>query len=236
MTRKCQVRFGGGFSEKGRQRYLAGSLPYSIRTELVQIPTETNQRIAICTAVVMMEKDGHERAFTGIGDASPANVAPAMQLCLIRMAETRAKARALRDAVNIGVAAFEEMNEDDAYDGAPERGYPIGTGRPRSGVVGRTNVQRPQNQMPVRTPVAATGQGGMPQAKPDEPNPVVGHITDSQINAVRNLCRRVGVEADSAAMKKFKVESLAQLTQAQAGELIKSLSAQQNGRHAGVVA
>ena len=70
-----------------------------------------------------MEKDGVERTFTGIGDAAPNNVAPAMQTCLIRMAETRAKARALRDAVNVGVAAFEELGDEAATDSAPERGY-----------------------------------------------------------------------------------------------------------------
>jgi hypothetical protein len=53
-----------------------------------------------------------ERVFTGIGDAAPNNVTPAMQTCLVRMAETRAKARALRDAVNIGVAAFEELDNE----------------------------------------------------------------------------------------------------------------------------
>ena len=78
----------------------------SIRTELIQIPSEGNNRVAVCAATVTLEKDGVERDFHGIGDAAPNNVAPAMQTCLIRMAETRAKARALRDAVNVGMAAL----------------------------------------------------------------------------------------------------------------------------------
>src|SRR5438105_2396020 len=81
----------------------------SIRTELVQVPSEANNRVAICVATVTLDKDGQERVFTGIGDAAPNNVAPVMQTCLIRLAETRAKARALRDSVNVGVAAFEEL-------------------------------------------------------------------------------------------------------------------------------
>lgn len=88
----------------------------SITTAIVQLPTEENKRTAICTATVVFERDGVERTFTGIGDAAPNNVAPAMQTCLIRMAETRSKARALRDGTNIGVAAFEELGDDGAGD------------------------------------------------------------------------------------------------------------------------
>jgi hypothetical protein len=66
----------------------------------------------VFNATVVLEKDGVERTFTGIGDAAPGNVTPAMQNCLLRMAETRAKARALRDAVNVGSAAFEELGEE----------------------------------------------------------------------------------------------------------------------------
>lgn len=102
-----------------------------IETTLVQIPTEDNGRVAICTAVVTLEQDGQQRSFTGIGDAAPNNVAPAMQTALIRMAETRAKARALRDAVNVSVSAFEELGEEGGEETAPERGTPISPARTR---------------------------------------------------------------------------------------------------------
>jgi hypothetical protein len=176
-----------------------------------------------------MEKDGVERTFTGIGDAAANNVAPAMQLCLVRMAETRSKARALRDAVNIGVAAFEELSEEDAYDGAPERGYQVGSGRSsRPGGVRVTAANRP-SAAPASTGPAAprltTVQGGAAEL-PGNTNP----ITENQVNAIRNLCRRAGLEADAIASEKFKVDSLQSLTQAQAGELIRSLSAHGNGR------
>ncbi len=92
-----------GLLEEAHERGLR-----SIETELLQVPSQENGEVAIARAVVRTE-DGK---FSGIGDASPANVNRAIAPHVIRMAETRAKARALRDAINVGVTAFEELGED----------------------------------------------------------------------------------------------------------------------------
>jgi hypothetical protein len=85
----------------------------SIITDLIQLPNEETKHTAVVKATVTMLQDGQEKVYTGYGDADRTNVAPAMQKCLLRMAETRAKSRALRDAINVGETAFEELGDDE---------------------------------------------------------------------------------------------------------------------------
>jgi hypothetical protein len=80
-----------------------------ITTALIQAPSGENGQMAICRAEVETDRG----VFTGIGDASPENVGRMIAMHTIRMAETRAKARALRDAINVGVTAFEELGDID---------------------------------------------------------------------------------------------------------------------------
>ncbi len=125
-----------------------------ITTDLVQKPTEENGHVAICRAVVETSKG----CFSGIGDADPKNVNPQMRSCLIRMAETRAKARALRDAVNVAVAALEELGDVDEED------LPRYQAKAESASRQRTNG-KPAAQTNART----TAQGNaQPSAKAQE--------------------------------------------------------------------
>ncbi len=170
----------------------------SITTEIVQIPTDANNRVAICTATVILEQDGVSRIYQGIGDAAPNNVAPAMATCLLRMAETRSKARALRDAVNIGVAAFEELGEDDAHDGAPERGY--------------------QARRQIRQPTPPAGQPIKQAPNPADP------ATQTQLAAIRRTCERQQRDPEVYCQRETGA-GLDDITQGQAADLIRKLNA-----------
>jgi len=77
----------------------------SITTELVskKLGEET---FFIFKATVSGERGLYE----GYGDACKGNVNPKIVKHMMRMAETRAKARALRDYNNIGIAAAEELD------------------------------------------------------------------------------------------------------------------------------
>jgi hypothetical protein len=90
----------------------------SIETHLVQIPNDQNGQVAIVRARVTMEEETH---FEGIGDASPENVGKNIAPHLIRMAETRAKARAMRDAINVSEALHDDpSDESEAHEDGPQ--------------------------------------------------------------------------------------------------------------------
>ena len=118
-----------GLLDEAHNRGLKG-----IDTELLQVPDDSNGRVAVVKATVELE-DG--RRFSGIGDASPDNVGRSIVPHLLRMAETRAKARALRDAVNVGVTAMEELSDGDEapptnYSAPRSRPTPVQPARPRA--------------------------------------------------------------------------------------------------------
>ena len=117
----------------------------SIETELLQVPGVENGEVAIVRAVVRME-DGK---FSGIGDASPANVNRQIAPHLIRMAETRAKARALRDAINIGVTAFEELGGDDSAEAAEPQRAAGGDGRQQEQQASRAQNEENRGGLPA---------------------------------------------------------------------------------------
>ncbi len=207
----------------------------SIKTELVQIPQEANNRVAIAVATVVLQKEGIEYTFTGIGDAAPNNVAPAMQTCLIRMAETRSKARALRDAVNVGVTALEELGDEGAHDGAPERGYAVSPKRGGNFSNNRNNGNSSNSNPPARNAPRPT-----PSVIEEESAPELVSATNSalasdglseqQADAIRNLCKRRGMEPETLVKEKYQLGAVSELSQSQASELIRTLNQPQNGR------
>lgn len=165
----------------------------SITAQVIQVPAEENNRVAICTATVTLEKDGVTRTFTEVGDAAPSNVAPAMQTCLIRMAATRAKARALRDAVNVGAAAMEELGEGNTGDDTQD-------------------FRSHRATAPSRTPRAGAETAAGSRATTPKPAPT-GEITDDQRRAIIALSNRKNVQPPD----------MEGWTSAQAGEYLKEL-------------
>jgi predicted nucleic acid-binding Zn finger protein len=78
--------------------------------EAIQYPTKDNKQEAICKATVE-SNDGE--IFTELADANPLNVNRMVVEHMLRVAATRAKARALRDFTNIGMTCLEELGDLD---------------------------------------------------------------------------------------------------------------------------
>jgi hypothetical protein len=183
-----------------------------IGTELKQEPTAENGHVAIVKAVVVMEEksffkddetkkpilyDTTTRTFSGIGDASPENVGRNIVPHILRMAETRAKARALRDAVNVGGADLDDPTteldkQESAADLAPVSDLPHAAAR-------EANERRQQ-------------QGGGQRAR------------KSQIDLLRTLAEELRGENGVQRLESRIGKSLDELTRDEADEWIDQLS------------
>ncbi|WP_053058017.1 hypothetical protein [Rubrobacter aplysinae] len=189
MTRqgKQYVLFAGLLDE-AHSRGLVG-----IDTELIQVPEETNGQVAVVKATVQIEESesgkgsgepSSLRTFSGIGDASPQNVSRNIVPHLIRMAETRAKARALRDAVNVGATALEELSDGDD---APAQSHqnnqnprsPKNAGAQKEASNQAPNLREAKGAETRGANTKGTGEGGAPDASdagtsgqsPEKPGP-----------------------------------------------------------------
>lgn len=93
----------GGLLELAKQKGIK-----RLEVEIVQLPSEDNGHYAACMATLESE-DG--QVYSEVGDATPESVNRNIAPHLLRMAATRAKARALRDFVGIDMTALEELGE-----------------------------------------------------------------------------------------------------------------------------
>ena len=176
----------------------------SISTTLVQTPGADNGEVAIVRATVQTCRG----TFEGLGDASPSNVNARVTGALLRVAETRAKARALRDAVNIGIVALEELEDVDEIDAA----------------------QDADSASKVEWPKAATAANG--NAAPHASDARGDLMTPAQRRLLFRIGAERGVPTDQIGkwLENVGLKPLAQLDKHEASRLIEKLKA--NG-HAG---
>lgn len=124
---------------------------FTITTRLEQAPTKDNGMLAIVSAVATIGQN--DRMASGLGDASAESVNRMMAPHLVRMAETRAKGRALRDLLNIGLVTVEELGPSGP---APSQGQ-----QPEGIVVGGQRYTRDQVWAAFRQRMDQTRDAGL---------------------------------------------------------------------------
>lgn len=176
-----------GLLDLAHQKGLSG-----IMTTLEQFPTEENGRTCIFSAVVTLLVDGEQKIFKSYGDANPGNVPANILPSFIRMAETRAIGRALRNAVNIGMVCSDEM-ADEGENVRPQR-------QQRQQTDYRGNYS-PKSQ--------AAPEAGSYAAKTEDKSDSVtdpNKINEGQVNAITRLSATLGTKppADMLRMSRYE--------------------------------
>jgi hypothetical protein len=202
-----------GLLDEAHSRGLRG-----IDTELIQVPDDANGNVAIVKATAEMEDGRH---FSGIGDASPENVGRNIVPHIIRMAETRAKARALRDAVNVGATALEELSDGDDAPPADSFG-----GQARSRPTPIRNAQRASRA--EEAPERAAGDNGKAEEAPAPASSsrrgASGKARKSQVDLLKTLAVEWRGENGVERLENRIGKPLADLTRAEADEWIDRLT------------
>lgn len=204
-----------GLLEEAHERGLK-----SISTALLHFEMDGAAPVcAIVKAEVVME-DG--TSYQGIGDATRENVSRNIAPHLIRQAETRAKARALRDAVNIGITAFEETHEASPNTASPgtEHGEsPLAQARDQR------KDQRPRsNSAASGSPVSGAGGNADAAGSPDRKE-AKGDLpaTRKQLDYLEKIIPDVS-ENGIAGFEDYMGKKLGEITREEASEWIGRLT------------
>lgn len=190
-----------GLLDLGHQKGIA-----QIDVVPLQLPTKDNGNFAICKATVVSRTG---ESFSDIGDANPNNCSSKVSRHLLRLASTRAIARALRTYTNTGLTSIEEIDFADlnAKESSHEKTKTTSSkaAAPKEKANGKTapkldpvQVPKPVDQAaaPAQQPAASNG------AVPDQPK-----ISEAQKRAIYNLSRRRGISVEE--VEKMAVDSYA---------------------------
>jgi hypothetical protein len=204
------VRFAG-LLDLGHQKGLL-----KIEVEPLQFPSKENDNMAICQATVL-SKSGE--TFVDVADANVLNTNSKVSKHLLRMASTRAIARALRTFTNIGMTCLEELGDDldeVIRDNASQQGK---SRKPISKKMNKPTEPPPPQNSKGEKGNGSNGDNGSnaknkeSSPKPEDPKPTlkpdskpatkveskpesVPKMSQAQKSAIFNLSRRRGITVE----------------------------------------
>jgi len=201
-----------GLLDLAHQKGLKG-----ISVEALQYPTKENGMEGICKAIIE-SKDGEE--YIEIGDANPKNVNSFIVEHVLRMAATRAKARALRDFTNIGITCLEELGDLNDVIG-DENPKP----KTRSKAAKKTTAASSKSDKVKSDQKPAATEKKPETKKSDASQSDQPKMSKAQKTAIINLSKRRGIaEKDLESMAEDAYgTSLESLTSKDAAQFIRSL-------------
>jgi hypothetical protein len=201
-----------------------------IEVDPLQYPTKENSQFAICRAVVV-SKTGE--IFSDVGDANPENCNSRVSKHVLRMASTRAIARALRSMTNIGMTCLEELADfTDVIGGNDRPGAKTETRKTT-----RKSPAKKQEKTPAKSKKEAASQPEKGKAdtasqkqepkkkEAKEKETQIPRMSEAQKRAVYNLSRRRGISVDELekmARERYNAP-LEELSSKDASEFIRSL-------------
>ena len=203
-----------GLLDLAHQKGLKG-----ITVEALQYPTKSNGMEGICKAIVE-SKDGEE--YIEIGDANPKNVTNHIADHVLRMAATRAKARALRDFTNIGITCLEELGDlnDVIGNENPKPKTKRKVTKKPAAVSSNADKSKSDQKSAATEKKSETKKSKSDSVKSDQPK-----MSKAQKTAIINLSKRRGIaeeELDPMAEEAYGA-SLESLTSKDAAQFIRSL-------------
>jgi hypothetical protein len=227
-----------GLLDLGHQKGIS-----QIEVDPIQLPTQDNGNFAICKATVI-SKTGD--SFTDIGDANLQNCNSKVSRHLLRMASTRAIARALRSFTNIGMTCLEELSDlNDIADGNNGNSKGKGIKQFEKRPSANPKTKEPEGSVPTVTSTDPNtgniGNGAKSSKKPTEPkeptqqqpnseqtktqSPSLPTMSEAQKRAIYNLSRRRGISVEDLgkmALESYGVE-LSALSTKDASSFIRNL-------------
>jgi hypothetical protein len=216
-----------GLLDLGHQKGIS-----QIEVDIIQIPNSENKNSAICKATVV-SKVGE--TFTDVGDANPQNCNSKVSKHLLRMASTRAIARALRSFTNVGLTALEELTDlNDVLGNRSNKAKPKAVkksaGKTKaSGAQTRSqlkaNAKKPKTDK-ADTKVSQTAKASERKTKSeDQKKSTQPNMSEAQKRAIYNLSRRRGIsveELEQMALDAYNCE-LENLNSKDASSFIRNL-------------